>query len=74
MLNALIVFAASEGEETSKTLFYVLGGLAAVYAVAIGMIGVTQPDFPRTQGAARAVYALSTVFVLGAMASAILTA
>jgi hypothetical protein len=74
VLHALIVFAASEGEHTSKTLFYICGGLAAVYAVVVGMIGITQPDFPRTQGAARSVFALSTVVVILAMATAILTA
>jgi hypothetical protein len=74
VLNALIVFAASEGEHTSKTLFYICGGLAAVYAVAIAAIGITQPDFPRTQSAARGVFALSTVIVILAMATAVLTA
>ena len=42
MLHALtIVFAATEGEEPSKTLFYIAGGLLVVFAVAISAIGIT---------------------------------
>lgn len=74
MLSALITFASAEGgEETSKTLFYVLGGLAAAYGVVIAAVGITQPEFPRTQGTARAVFALSAVVVGLAVAGALLT-
>jgi hypothetical protein len=74
-LQAMVVFAqeTAHEEESSKTLFYILGGAAAVYAVIIAAIGITQHDFPRSQSAARGVYALSTVIVLAAMASAVIT-
>jgi hypothetical protein len=70
---ATLLTAATEHGASSKTPFYILGGLAAVYAVAIATIGITQPDFPRTQGAARTVFAISAVIVLAAMAAAVLT-
>ena len=75
MLNAILTFAAAEGsEESSKTLFYVLGGVLAVFAVAVASLGIVRHDFPSSQGAARGVMALATVLVLATMASAVLTA
>ena len=75
MLNAILTFAAEAGghEETSKTLFYIGGGLLTAYALVISAIGITQHDFPKTKGAARGVFALSSAFVLFALASAILS-
>ncbi len=72
-LLAFIAFATEHEHGGSKALFYIFGGAAAVYAVAIAAIGITQPDFPRSESAARAVYAISTVVVLAAMASAVIT-
>jgi hypothetical protein len=75
-LLAFIAFAAQEGgseEHADKTLFYILGGFAAVYAVAIAAIGITQPDFPRSEQAAKGVYALSAIVVGAAIASALIT-
>lgn len=71
---SLIVLAAEEAAEPSKTPFYVLGGLLALWAVAVAAVGITQPQFPRTAGITRAVYAISAVLVLAAMASAVVTA
>ena len=75
MLHALITLAATEhGEETSKTLFYVCGGLLAAWAVVIAAIGIRAHEtFPPSQGAARGVMAISVVLILAAMASAVLT-
>ena len=76
MLHALITFATqAEGEESSKTLFYVLGGLAAVWAVVISAIGIMRHEtFPPSPGVARAVMGISALVVLAAMASSVLTA
>ena len=76
MLHALtIVFAAVEGEEeSSKTLFYVVGGLLAVFAVLISVLGISRiGTFPKSKGQARGVIGLAALLVLAAMASAILT-
>jgi hypothetical protein len=73
--TALIALAAeTAGEHADHTLFYVVGGLAALYGVVIAIIGIKKPDFPKTQGAARGVFALSTVIVAAAMASAVIAA
>jgi hypothetical protein len=73
VLHALITLAASEGEEPSKTAFYVAGIVLAIYAVVIGFIGIRAPDFPARKAQARGVMALSTVLVAAAMATAVLT-
>ena len=76
MLHALtIVFAATEGEESSKTLFYIAGGVLACFAVVISAIGIRGiATFPQSKGQARGVIGLAALLVLAAMASAILTA
>jgi hypothetical protein len=75
MLATLLTFAAETAEEeTSKTAFYVLGGVAAVWAILLFAIGMRNPEFPGSVAAQRGVMAVSFVLVLGAMASAVLTA
>ena len=75
MLAILIAFAASEeGEESSKALFYVFGGLLAVWAVVVSAIGIKAHDsFPPSRSAARGVMAISVLLILCAMASAVIT-
>lgn len=72
---AFVAFAAEEvhHEESDKTLFYVVGGIAAAYGVLIAFFGLAKQNFPATKGAARGVFALSTLVVLAAMASSVLT-
>ena len=73
MLQALITFAATEGEP-SKTAFYIAGGVLAVYAVVISALGITRMGtFPASTTQARGVMALSAVLVALAMATAVLT-
>ena len=75
MLTALITFAAEEGAEPSKTLFYVCGGLLVAWAVVVSALGIRAHEtFPPTQSAARGVMTISIVLVLLAMASAVITA
>jgi hypothetical protein len=74
VLATLITFAAEEGAEPSKTLFYIFGGLLAVWAVVVSAIGIRAHDtFPPTLSARRGVMAISVVLVLCAMGSAVLT-
>ena len=75
MLDALIVFASTEGgEESSKTLFYIAGGLLAVFAVLISLLGLSRIDsFPSSKGQARGVIGLAGVLVVAAMAAAVIT-
>jgi hypothetical protein len=74
VLHALITFAATEGEESSKTAYYVAGGALAAFAVVISAIGISRHEtFPPSKGAARAVMALATLLVAITMASAVFT-
>ena len=74
MLATLIAFAAEEAEESSKALFYVFGGLLAVWALVVSAIGIKAHEtFPSSQSASRGVMAISVVLILAAMASAVIT-
>jgi hypothetical protein len=74
VLHALITFAATEGEEPSKTAYYVAGAVLAAFAVVISAIGISRHDtFPGTKGASRVVMAIAALLVAATMASAVLT-
>ena len=75
MLATLLTLAAETAEEEpSKTLFYVLGGAAAVWAILLFALGMRSETFPASRAVQRGVIAISVVIVLGAMASSVLTA
>jgi hypothetical protein len=74
MFATLLTFATEAAEEEpSKTLFYVLGALAAAWAVVLFAIGMRSTTFPSSDGAMRGVIAISVLVVAGAMASAVIT-
>jgi hypothetical protein len=75
MFAALLIFAAEliEEEEPSKVPFYVLGGLAACWAIVLFAVGMRSPDFPGSAAAQRGVITVSFVLVAATMASAVLT-
>jgi hypothetical protein len=75
VLTALIMFAAEEGAEPSKTAFYVCGGALAVWALVVSAIGIRAHEtFPPSKGARGGVMAISAVLIVCTMASAVLTA
>ena len=76
MLHALtFIFASTEGEESSKTLFYIAGGLLAVFAVVISVVGIRGiGSFPAGKAQTRGVIGIAALLVLFAAASAIITA
>jgi hypothetical protein len=75
VLHSLLVVAATEGEESSKTAFYLVGGVLAAWAVLVSAVGIARHEhFPPSRGAARGVMAISAVLVAATMASAVLTA
>jgi hypothetical protein len=76
MVTALsvLVLAADTVAEPSKTAFYVFGGLLVAWAVALSAIGMSQATFPATAGAKRGVIVVTAAFVVGAMATAVITA
>ena len=71
-VTALLVLAAEEAEPT-KTAFYLGGGLLALWAVVLALVGLSRPGFPATAGAARGVYGVSALLVAVAAAAAIIT-
>jgi hypothetical protein len=73
MVHALLVLAAEE-VETSKTAFYLCGGLLAAWAVVLGFVGLRSPDFPGSGAAARGIMAVTAVLMVAAMATAVITA
>ena len=74
MLDALITFAAAEGEEHSKTAFYIAGAVLVAFALVISAIGITRiGTFPASRGQARGVMALGALLVAAAMATAVIT-
>jgi hypothetical protein len=72
MLHATLVLAA-DAAEPSKVPFYILGGALAAWAVVLGFVGLSRPSFPEG-GAERAVIGFTFVLMLGAMATAVITA
>jgi mannitol-specific phosphotransferase system IIBC component len=75
MLGTLVTFAAEAVEdEPSKVPFYILGSAAAVWAIVLFAVGMRSPAFPGSVAAQRAVMAVSVLVVIGAMASAVITA
>ena len=78
MLATLLTLAAETAEhaeeESSKTLFYILGGAAAVWAIVLFTLGMRSETFPSSPGAQRGVIAVSVLIVVAAMASSVLTA
>src|SRR5690349_14751954 len=69
-VHAMVLVLAT----TSKTPFYIAGGLLAVWAVVVSAIGISRPDFPGSSGARAVTMGISVVLVVATMASAILTA
>jgi hypothetical protein len=73
VLHALVTLAQAE-EESSKTAFYVAGGVLAVFAVVISAIGIRgHENFPPTRAGARAVMGLAIVLVATTMTMAVVT-
>lgn len=64
----LLLFA-----ETSKVPFYILGGLLAVWAVVLGVVGLNRDGFPGSERGARGVMTVSFVMIVLAIGSAVAT-
>ena len=59
----------ARGGGALKTLFYIVGGLAAVWAVTLFAVGMRSHTFPGSPAAQKGVIAVSVLLVAGAMAS-----
>jgi hypothetical protein len=52
--------------------FHVIGGIAAIWAVCVAIIGIRKEDFP-AGGAEKIVGAISVLLVVGTISAAIIT-
>ena len=76
MLSTILMLAAEAAEggaEASETPFYVAGGLLALWAVVVAALGLSRPEFPANQGAARGVMGISVVLVALTMAATVIS-
>ena len=69
---SLVLAAASDS--TSKVPFFIAGGLLAVWAVTLSLIGLNRPEFPFGKPGQRAVIAISAALAVIAMAMAVIVA
>jgi hypothetical protein len=74
LIGLVLAAESTAAEETSKTAFYICGGLLVVWAVVLSAIGMTRATFPETVGARSGVLLLTAVLVAAAMATAVITA
>ncbi len=73
MLATVLAAAAEEGG--SHAPFYLLGGLLALFAVLVSVLGLMRgASFPGSSGAARAVMGVAALLVVAVCASAVITA
>jgi hypothetical protein len=74
ILASTLVAAAEVAEEESEPVaFYIVGGLAALWAITLFAIGMRSHSFPGSAAAQRVVMLISVLLVAGAMASAVLS-
>jgi hypothetical protein len=75
VIEAIVMFAAEEAHKTSHTPFYIAGGLLALWAVLVSFIGIRgHENWPSSETAARGIMGISTVLVVLAMATAVISA
>jgi plastocyanin len=73
VLRALPRRAASWGRFRPVVVFYVIGGLTALWAVVLAALGITRHNFPGNAGGATIVMAVSGVLVFASVGSAVVT-
>jgi hypothetical protein len=71
----LLLQAAAEAAEPSKTAFYVLAGCLVAFALILAAIGSARHEtFPPSAGAQRAIMLVGVLLVAGTMFTAVITA
>jgi hypothetical protein len=73
-MHGLLLLAAEEAAEPSKTPFYIAGGALAAWAIVLFAVGMRSESFPGSQTVERGVIAVSVVLMAAAMATAVITA
>jgi hypothetical protein len=72
-LMTLVLAAAEEEVEPSKAPFYVMGLVAATWALVVSAIAIRRVEFPRDRRQQVLLMAITVVLVAAAAASAVLT-
>jgi hypothetical protein len=71
----LLLQAAEEAAEPSKTAFYILASCLVAFALILAAIGSARHEtFPPSLGAQRAIILVGVLLVAGTMFSAVITA
>jgi hypothetical protein len=71
----LLLQAAEEAAEPSKTPFYILAGVLVVFALVLSAVGAARHEtFPPSRGAQRTIMLVAVLLVAGTMFSAVITA
>jgi hypothetical protein len=71
----LLLQAAEEAAEPSKTAFYVLATLLVVFALGLSAVGTVRHEtFPPSRGLQRGLILVGVLLVAGTMATAVITA
>jgi hypothetical protein len=71
----LLLQAAEEAPEPSKTPFYILASCLVAFALILAAIGTARHEtFPPTRGAQRAIIGVGVLLVAGTMFCAVITA
>ena len=69
-----LVYAAEVAEaESEPVAFYIVGGIAAVWAIVLFAVGMRSHTFPASKAVQGVVMLISILVVAGAMASAVLS-
>jgi hypothetical protein len=71
---AVLLLAAQEAAETSKTPFYVLATALVAFALILSFVGTARHEtFPRSRGVQTAIIGLGALLVAGTMVTAVIT-
>jgi hypothetical protein len=71
----LLLQAAEEAAEPSKTPFYVAASLLVAFALILAAVGTARHEtFPPSKGVARAIMLVGALLVAGTMFTAVITA
>jgi hypothetical protein len=71
----LLLQAAEEAAEPSKTPFYILASCLVAFAVILAAVGTARHEtFPPTRGVQRAIIGVGVLLVAGTMFCAVITA
>ena len=69
----LLHAVTTSSPDPSKAPFFIVGGLLALGAVVLSLIGISRPTFPNNERSARLTMGVTGALVLAAIMAAILT-